>query len=635
MNWEEKIMKSRISFFSGAIYKKDLTRFWPIWTIEMVLLLFYVVFPVYSSMDAYRKTETGYGRYSPSGVVVDLIQVHGSALTNGVVIAVACLVVALFLFSYLYKTREAYNAHFLPMKRETLFFSHYLAGLTMLVIPFVITYGLLVCIENSYFAGITLELFREMTITLVEIVFFFNLACCITMLTANGIMTTMIYTVSNVLYQGVVAMFVFMASLCIYGYQGGEELFANSLGKLLTPIAFFSGEDSVVDMLFDLTSSAGYINDSGMGDMYFREGQQLWQGPEWTQALWYLIPAVLFLGLSVILYKKRSLETAGNMLAFSWGKPLFRIVFTVCGSMVFTLVLYMICIQLTQMKLSYKMLFPIFLGLTIVGSVLAYLISNMILSKSFFIWKKTSYWRMLLLTGMLVAAMSYMKYGYGDRIPEENKVDYVRINFQEGKIHTQNSYYIQGEEQIQRFQKLHKEILQYGNENEEIIHSYGSQIQHLEVLYSMKNGEKFSRSFPIFWGDREKLGIPDFINEKESMITKAFTEAYEDIRIFQVVYLMDDGTELERYGNYELPQRFYQAVLKDMEEGNVIFLGEDENTLHSYLDIKFKIPKEIGLEKYKFSEEFIEEVNGEVIGIKIPLNWECKNVRKVMEDLGI
>ena len=119
------------------------------------------------------------------------------------------------------------------------------------------------------------------------------------------------------------------------------------------------------------------------------------------------------------------------------------------------------------------------------------------------------------------------------------------------------------------------------------------------------------------------------------MITKAFTEAYEDVWVSQVTYLLDDGTELQRYGNYEIPQRFYQAVLKDMEEGNVVFLETEGDSGISYLDIKFKIPRKIALEKYNFSKEFIDEVNEEVVGIMIPVTPDCKNVQKVIEDLGI
>ena len=52
-------------------------------------------------------------------------------------------------FSYLYSSRSACMMHALPARREALFVSHYLAGLSFLLLPHLAVYALTVAVEAA------------------------------------------------------------------------------------------------------------------------------------------------------------------------------------------------------------------------------------------------------------------------------------------------------------------------------------------------------------------------------------------------------------------------------------------------------------------------------------------------------
>lgn len=58
-----------------------------------------------------------------------------AVLANPVFLFVMAIVVAVVVFQYTFNSREMYMIHSLPVKRETLFISHYIAGVVMLMIP--------------------------------------------------------------------------------------------------------------------------------------------------------------------------------------------------------------------------------------------------------------------------------------------------------------------------------------------------------------------------------------------------------------------------------------------------------------------------------------------------------------------
>ena len=59
MNWEERIMKSKTSLFNKTIFRKDITRFWPLWALQLVAGLLVLIAPMMSELSYMSSIHAG------------------------------------------------------------------------------------------------------------------------------------------------------------------------------------------------------------------------------------------------------------------------------------------------------------------------------------------------------------------------------------------------------------------------------------------------------------------------------------------------------------------------------------------------------------------------------------------------
>ena len=619
-------MKSKKSFFNPVIFCKDLTRLWPIWVLELVGLHLAVVMPFFSKLSADIRLMKQGKLHSGMGVkeiVAERLDYNGNLLSAPSLAGILSVLIAVFVFSYLTKPKEAYTIHSFPMRRETLFFSHYLAGLVMLLVPYLLAYLEIICIAASYDGRFTGVLFVELAISLIGLLLFYHLACMVVMLTGNSIMTVIIYTVLNGLCVGIVYLFSFVAEIMIYGYSGDFASGADTVMIWLTPVL----------NLRNYTYLSAYYSwggDDGIVEEIMKKGR-IWDGASLEQAVWYLVPAILFLALAVILYKKRQVESAGDMVAFSWGKAIFRLVFTVCGSVVFTVGLYYICLESRGDEYTYENIFQVFMVLMALGCILCYLIGNMILERSFFIWKKTSYVRMILVTAAVVGCMCYLKFGgYGTKIPSAEEIDMVCLESQECyNPWVDNTYTLHDKEQIQKFISLHTAVLEYGKEAP-VSNRYDEDVS-LDITYVLKNGRRINRRYPISTEAKEYLAICRLLNNPDTMCSMLFSEDYEEVIPFRVHFLEapDDVqcSEEQTVISTEWMEKLYHALLEDIRTGKITLMNNNiAEEGEDYIDVAITIPKEI-CKKRGYSESYREAMQ-QSVALQIPKGRS--NLEKVM-----
>ena len=100
MSWEVRTMRSATSYFNPTLYRKNLTRFWPIWGLYGVIWL--LVLPVSLLTEA----DPGYAQRHPLRLLPE------GALGMAVVFAILA---AMAVFSYLYSgVQDEYLATYLP-----------------------------------------------------------------------------------------------------------------------------------------------------------------------------------------------------------------------------------------------------------------------------------------------------------------------------------------------------------------------------------------------------------------------------------------------------------------------------------------------------------------------------------------
>ena len=125
-------MRSGTSYFNGTVFKKTVTRFWPLWAVYFIIWL--IMMPLNGLMQVSAQAgrtikDISYMIRFASGTVPDMAQ---SALWLSVVFG---LLAAMAVLSHLYGARSANFFADLPVRREGMFLTQYLAGLAFLVVP--------------------------------------------------------------------------------------------------------------------------------------------------------------------------------------------------------------------------------------------------------------------------------------------------------------------------------------------------------------------------------------------------------------------------------------------------------------------------------------------------------------------
>ena len=127
-------MRSGTSCFNGTLYRKTMARFWPLWALYGLFWMFAIPLNLMNRYSNYLRWTGGTG--TPQDLLLDLAQSIPEYLAPGVWLAALMgLLCAMACFGYLYNNRSACMMHALPMRRETLFVTQYLAGLSFLLLP--------------------------------------------------------------------------------------------------------------------------------------------------------------------------------------------------------------------------------------------------------------------------------------------------------------------------------------------------------------------------------------------------------------------------------------------------------------------------------------------------------------------
>lgn len=429
----------------------------------------------------------------------------------------------------------------------------------------------------------------------------------IVMLTGNMVMAAVLYGVVNVLYVAICSFFSSLADIFVYGHSGYSD-FMDPLAMWLSPVMELSSE-------FMFNNRAWHLSHRGVQTV-----DALWNGIGWKDSLWFLLPIVIFFLVAVFLYRRRSIEAAGDMMAFSWGRPIFRLMLTLCGSAAFARMLYIVCIQDRDFGYTYPQLFPIVLILTGIGSVLCYLISNMCLERSFFIWRKTSYLRMGLLTLGILGIVGYMKWNENRNTLTSDQIEMLSLSCSyadagDGSESSDGSagevwstYYFCGKEQIEEMLALEQKILQWGKETvrDEVSPSM------LEMTYTLKGGGEVTRSCRIPYETKEYQDVLDFLYVKQDIRQEVFTPEYDRLGLGEVQFWCygNENEEPKELEQQEQKERLYQAVLADLREGNIIYGQEMSEESVLYLGLQITLPKD---QKKKYPGCYWEQMDGSYI----------------------
>ena len=282
-------MKLRTSFFNPTVFKKDLTRFAPTWALYTVGLFMMMAICLDAPSD-YFKAES----------IVDTISLMAGfnlcyALLNGQL-----------LFGDLFNSRHVNALHAMPLRRECWYFTHMVSGLAFSFVP-----NLVMALVASLLmgSGWMVPFWWLLAVTL-QYVCFFGIAVLSALCVGNRFAMVLVYGIINFLSLIVYWFYSSIYEPLLYGVVVDAEKFNR-----------FCPVTRLVDMGYEMVVINGNLEISAIRTVEFGEG--------WGYLGICAAVGVAALALSLILYRRRKLESAGDFMAVRALEPVFLGLYTI------------------------------------------------------------------------------------------------------------------------------------------------------------------------------------------------------------------------------------------------------------------------------------------------------------------
>ena len=499
-------MRSKTSFFNKTMFAKAMARWWPLWGAYFALWLLVMPVAMLSNRYAYLN-----GIYIGQGQVYDLA-IYGGVIGGFCMGALAAMAV----WSFLYTSRSAHGMACLPVRREGQYLSALLAGFVPVLCANAVIFLLTLLAELSlgrvYFAPL-LTWFGVVTLTYL---FFYAFATFCAQLTGNIIVLPLVYGVLNFTVWAVRELVIAVLSAFVYGMSYSST----GLGFLtyLSPpmgylnAAMYGGAGLNTRPVTELTADGVY---KVVG--YTFHG--------WGVLLAYAAAGLVLMLLALLLFRRRRMETAGDVVAVKPLKPVFRWCMALGCGLVFGMLMYAILLSGSAMQKR-----AVFLGLLIfmlIGAFIGWFAAEMLIKKSFRVFKRNSWAGLGICFAVIVALMLCMRldlFGYETRVPAPDRVQYVYLSV------NGESASLTEPENIARVAALHGDIIANKSLHESGWRGYargeGFRIYSCFLTYHLENGGNVTRRYDLVYlaeghADlelaQELLNLPEAVRNRKAI----------------------------------------------------------------------------------------------------------------------
>jgi len=603
-------MRSRTSSCEKTIFLKELTRFWPLWAAYLAVLLLTMPVALQGTLDASRPGREVYA-YLQSLQTLPMMHLIITAI-------VSCLT-AMAVYSFMYNARSVSFAASLPVRRGPTFLAHFLAGFCWLICVNVIAFGLYAAVAAAHGVGYIDAVLCIFLMNLLFILFFYGFASFCAVLTGNIIVLPLVYGVLN--FTAVVVEFLGGSLLQRFVYGMPDR--TDGVLTFLSPAV-------------KLAENCGLHFENAAGEYTYIWNYSPEELPEifvrfdgFITAGLYALAGVVFIVLALLIYRRRHMETAGDVVAVKVAKPIFRWCMTFgCALVIGTLFYQVIFINEPTGRLCAAAV----AACMIAGAFIGYFASEMLMQKSFrvFAGKWPGYLVAVLVILVFVGAFEFDLFGYERRVPDAEDVQGVSLMY---------DTLLEEPENIRAVTDLHRSLIEhkerYDTKQETSGYvgyavsmpvtapgaGYGEDAvfkRTLRLLYTLKNGKTLERLYTIRFTEAEwdtpgtdSNSLEDLVNCHEAIMRRKETPVPVSAN---TVYAANvGGTTAEGYKDFSLtPQEaeeLYACIAQDMDEGAIgrIWLCASErysNTVYDgYISITLRLPgTENAEEYYKFGD---------------------------------
>lgn len=507
MNWEVKTMRSVTSYFNRELLRGALLRTWPLWAAYTLIWLFLLPVTLFIHLSDRHIV------YSRPTLSYELLN---TGLSSGVMMAaVFGIFFAMAMFAYLTSPRATNGMHAMPIRREGLFLTHYLAGLFCQVVTLLVSFALAALVTAAFgvFDGYAVGTGLLLCVLLVLFFYSFGVLCmvCVGQILAGAVF----YGILNFLFVGMEALLRSFAGNFLYGYDGRSSAFSTAP---LSPLVEIVRSLSVVYVYDDAGTRFGTsyysmtydgIDPIGpIGVRVFGLG---------TLAA-YAAAGLVLAALALLLYRKRRSEMTGNTVAIGWLRPVFKYGVALCSAFSLGQLLSYFVFELTDSTYTAGALIGT-IACMIFAGLIGYYAAEMLLKKSFRVFKTS--WKGALATSavLILIGLSFPLdlTGYQTRVPEQNDIVSATVNLYGGNV--SGSFDLSGQESIALLRDAHCAVITDKARQTEYNRRYvpfDGDTCTLRITYELADGTELFRTYDLSI-DEALLSDP---SSPESTLTK-------------------------------------------------------------------------------------------------------------------
>ena len=383
---------------SLPVIRKDVARFWPVWGSYLAIWCLVLPIPMLAG---------GWG-YSPEAYVSDIQSffLDIGATAAPVMSLIYGGLAAFAVWSYLYQSRSASLFHSLPVTRETLFASHFTAGLGFLLGPNLLIALLAWLCQAAWGYYDPTYLLIWLAVACLEGLLFFSIGTLAAHMTGN--LPTM-----PVLY-GLLNFAVVVCETLLHEYATMLYFGITSLELRLTALSPF---------VHLLSRDLSLVNHTVRPDGYSVATYSA--NPAFFGMLGlYALAALALTALALVFYRKRTTESAGDVIALSWLRPVAKYAFS------FGCALTLGWLLLETVFFSADNAAAILICLIAAGTV-GYLAAAMLLKKSFRVFTRRQLaglpvlWLVL---ALIICCFRFDLLGTVRYVPDESLIQQVSLS---------------------------------------------------------------------------------------------------------------------------------------------------------------------------------------------------------------
>lgn len=474
-------MKSKTSCFNTAILKKNITLYWPIWLIYTICMLILLMGQLWTNIHYHIR----WGTLTESRHLQIMLDSINPA-TGIFAIMVMSVITAMALHSYLFASKSCNMIHAFPVTRGELYRTNVFTGLLFLIVPIILTFIASIFLCLSY--GITcVEYLGIWFVTMAEAAVICYATATFCAMFSGQLFALPIYFIAvNVIGPGMISLFSALVNFLGFGLRVSID---TSNFAWMSPVYFVCNKVCLQGFMENVDREYLCTDLKFFGIGYLSA---------------YLLVAVALFVAAYVIYKKRPLEQAGNLLTVSWLKPVFRWGVGIFGGLSGAFfIVGLIENILGIISKGWILLLALLVGIVV------FFVAQMFMEKKFRIFCKRIWIEcgclcvtVLAVFGVLFVTKSQME----NFIPPAEQIEEATV---------QLSYKCGYEkEDVKQVIALHKAILAKKDSFDKL-DSWGEHCAGISISYRLKNGKLIERTY-IVPSDGEGEEIVDYCLKQES-----------------------------------------------------------------------------------------------------------------------